>query len=530
MKMWCSILMVYFWTAVASGEKLGDIEVITRGELGSGGLVPPDRDPTEQPDPLTQAKVNAFGSSDDNPEHRFIPLPALSYLPPVDTPLPIESTVAPAVTSRITLLPDEYLPPRGVADEIKPVVETPNILYSAPNPQPQVPVPVVTEAPVKTQAHTTGHVYPVAVGTVTQRPLPVGAPVSNDGYYLEEEEQGGVGGLFSGIRDSKLTLLGGIVGAKSAVLQGLRNAKDSIASGVSGAIAHKAAALSSLKKGLQDTFTGGSDVVGGYDDVSEDGYGSYPSNIGGPAGVGTVGSSIPVPLPLPLGNPAGVGGATGNNIPFSAPFPIGSSAGVGAVGSSIPVPFPLPIPPIPVPIFIPETPAPSYPLYPPYPPLTRPVYRPKPNPLAGLKAKFDGLVEAKRSAVAGAIAQVNAAKDDFRRKISGIFNKGNSVFKNSYPLSQYNYANYGYPNHPTVIVSQSKPQVSDVVFHKQPQNVQSKPGYVYDFPHSPTTYTGGITDKFEAKKAAISRAISRAVAKLKAPFTHYRRGPYYRRW
>ncbi|XP_064110131.1 protein VASP homolog [Macrobrachium nipponense] len=313
------LLAVATTLALATGEKLGDIEVITRGELGDGGLVPPNKDSFAQTnDEVIQGKNNFLSSPELKTEAKFIPPPALSYLPPVKTPLPIEPTASPYTPAPV-LIKDEYLPPsRGVPAEVKPVVEPPNTLYSAPKP---------AAADVFLQPVATPQV-PIFPASPRPAPIPPVPVPQDDSYYLEEHEVEQPG-FFSNIQDSKLSVLNGIVGAKTAVISGLRNAGDSLYNGVTGALAAKAAAFSSLKNAATGGgYSSNNQAPSTYE--SEGGYGSNPS-------VGVAGTNV------------------GNRYP-AQPIPPPSS-------QQTPAPLYVPIP------------VTTYPAYPPYPPKV-PEYRP----------------------------------------------------------------------------------------------------------------------------------------------------------
>ncbi|XP_042855756.1 adhesive plaque matrix protein-like [Penaeus japonicus] len=124
MRSWTFLVLAAAVTA-ASGEKLGNIEVITRDELG---LEPP-------------AGGSNLGLSLPNPVQNDVP-PPLSYLPPVQTPLPIEPTPVPLPTP---IQPQtDYLPP--VAAPVgQPEIETPTGLYNPPTaPAPDTNFPIGT--------------------------------------------------------------------------------------------------------------------------------------------------------------------------------------------------------------------------------------------------------------------------------------------------------------------------------------------------------------------------------------------------
>ncbi|XP_068246235.1 uncharacterized protein [Palaemon carinicauda] len=464
-------LMIFATTvALVSGEKLGDIEVITRGELGDGGLVPPDQgDFVQTNEELIQTKNNFVNEPDQKTESKFIPPPALSYLPPVKTPLPIEPTASPYTPAPVIIIQEEYLPPRGVPDEVKPVVEPPNTLYSAPNPAAAADVIVqpVVSPQFSTQAHSQGPVFPAS-----PRPAPIPPLVpQDDNYYLQEDEVEKPG-FFSSIQDSKLSVLNGIVGAKSAVLGGLRNAGDSLYSGVTGALAAKAAAFSSLK----NTVTGGSSNNNQAQSTYENdgGYGSNPS-------VGITGTNVGYTYP-------------------ARPIPPPSSQ---QTPSPLYVPFPVT----------------TYPAYPPYPPKVPqysapqvypapiPVYqyRPLPDPLAHFKAKIDGIMQAKRDAVEGVIAKVDAFKDGIKQKISSVFRKEPTPTYVLRPVTEYTVLQ---PSNPTYSSYNTYDQKE--TSHMTYPIYQTRPNYNF----YPTYYTTkeaspGFIEQVRAQKSSLSSTISR---------------------
>ncbi|XP_063601948.1 uncharacterized protein LOC134778059 [Penaeus indicus] len=113
MRSW-TLLVLTAALMAASGEKLGNIEVITRGELGQSLDLP--------------AGGSSLGLPLAGPVQDDVP-PPLSYLPPVQTPLPIEPTPVPLPTP---IQPEtDYLPP--VPSPVgQPEVEIPTGLYNPP--------------------------------------------------------------------------------------------------------------------------------------------------------------------------------------------------------------------------------------------------------------------------------------------------------------------------------------------------------------------------------------------------------------
>ncbi|XP_071523688.1 uncharacterized protein [Panulirus ornatus] len=378
MRTWLAVLLLATVKA-ATAEKLGDIEVITRDELGQGGLVPPTKISTLVP--VTAQPPPPFIQDDDPP-------PPLSYLPPVQTPLPIEPTPAPQAVTPDTL----YVAP----DQVPPVVHT------------TVSPPIGLYDPPTQEATAGGDNIPVGVGVVTD--TGDGAGDSYSGYdntyveghvgYAEEDVEGDDFG--TNIKDSKSALFGGVIGAKIAIAEGFKNAKDSIVSGITRSIAAKSAAFSGLKG-----------YGGHYHGHEEDNYG---------------GSSE--------GDVVGVGGGTGQVITGRPTYPY-----TPAPVTQYPIYPPYPQPVYPKPVYpVPVYPKPVYPL----PVYTyRPSYRPKPNPLVGLKAKIAGLVEAKKEALASAVAKAEALKATVKDKIAGVFTKG--LPAPTYPTYYPTY----YPTRPT---------------------------------------------------------------------------------
>ncbi|XP_027237369.1 uncharacterized protein [Penaeus vannamei] len=241
-------LLVLTAALTASAEKLGNIEVITRDQLGQT-LDPP-------------AGGSSFGLPLSSPVQDDVP-PPLSYLPPVQTPLPIEPTPVPLPTP---IQPEtDYLPP--VASPVgQPEVETPTGLYNPPT----APAP----------------------GT--------NFPTGTDDYDFDYTDSGDNGQDFlssiQSVQDSKLALLGSLAGAKASLFQGLRKAKSSIATGVSGALLSKGAGFSSLSQ----TGSGGS-----YGSGFSSSYGTdYGTNYGtNPRPVGRPYPSDPYPIYPPYPQP-----------------------------------------------------------------------------------------------------------------------------------------------------------------------------------------------------------------------------------
>ncbi|XP_069938540.1 uncharacterized protein [Cherax quadricarinatus] len=320
-----SLARVLVVVMVVRAEKLGNIEVITRGELNEDGLTPGTRSLL-----VSAGEPSLVVQNDPAP-------PPISYLPPVQTPLPIEPTGAP---SAVVTPGGLYQPP-----ETPTVVQTPaqplTSLYDPPN----------------QEVFAGGDNTPVAVGAIGENISP-GVPASDIGGYdnsydeVTDEPESGTDGFFSNLRNSKFALLGGVLGAKTAVAQGFRNAQQSFLSGITSAVASKSAAISSLKSGsslAQDSYENDDDTPneeqyqGGYDRVKYQGNyggGQYQGNYGNGQYQGNYGS----------------GQYQGN-------YGSGSDGGSGIVK---------PVDPAPLPVN-------SYPIFPPYP---QPVY-PKPfYPLA----------------------------------------------------------------------------------------------------------------------------------------------------
>ncbi|XP_069938538.1 uncharacterized protein [Cherax quadricarinatus] len=414
-----SLARVLVVVMVVRAEKLGNIEVITRGELNEDGLTPGTRSLL-----VSAGEPSLVVQNDPAP-------PPISYLPPVQTPLPIEPTGAP---SAVVTPGGLYQPP-----ETPTVVQTPaqplTSLYDPPN----------------QEVFAGGDNTPVAVGAIGENISP-GVPASDIGGYdnsydeVTDEPESGTDGFFSNLRNSKFALLGGVLGAKTAVAQGFRNAQQSFLSGITSAVASKSAAISSLKSGsslAQDSYENDDDTPneeqyqGGYDRVKYQGNyggGQYQGNYGNGQYQGNYGS----------------GQYQGN-------YGSGSDGGSGIVKPVDPAPLPVnsyPIfPPYPQPVY----PKPFYPL------AIYPVglgYHPKSNPFAsiqakvdGIKAKVAGIAQAKAEAVATTIAKIEAAK-------AGITNKFLAGFQKSLePYSaKINYSAYPpKPNYPTFQVKSTKP-------------------------------------------------------------------------
>merc|ERR1711962_137189 len=199
--------------AAATAAKLGDLEVITREELSGAQLTPPvNSNPLAEQD-APEARIVSGAPAPLVTAAPSPPPPALSYLPPSKTPLPIEQrpvTVAPPV------IETEYLPP-----------------------SPVVPLPA--------KPTTTGGIQ-VGVGGS------YGGGSYGGGHYsggvaggIHYEQSGGKGDFFQGIKDSKAHLLGGVVGSKVAFIQGIKNAKEALFTGIKDSIAAKKEAFENLK-------------------------------------------------------------------------------------------------------------------------------------------------------------------------------------------------------------------------------------------------------------------------------------------
>ncbi|XP_042235417.1 uncharacterized protein LOC121875116 isoform X1 [Homarus americanus] len=451
-KMWVVVVTVVM--AVVTAEKLGDIEVITRGELGQEQFLPPGRTRLST---LVPVGLNPPNQVQNNP-------PPLSYLPPVQTPLPIEPTAA----QQEVVAPDGlYQVPQNAPS----VVQQPTGLFFPPDTHETINSGTAHQ-PAGAFSPTAG--VSVGLGGGTDDVGNYGEPYIGP-PLVEDYDEDTSDGFLTGLQDSKFTILGGVLGAKAAVAQGFKDAQTTFVASLTDAIASKSAAFSSLKS--KSTSSEGS-----YTDSSEEDY----------QGVGVGGGPIP--------------GVSGGVYPVSTPSPV----------TPYPIYPPYPQPVYPQPVY-PQSifPMPIYPL--------RPMYRPKLNLFTGIKAKVEGfkskvggIVGAKKEVLAGALAKVGAVKEELKDKISSVFRKGPITYQTYPTYPTYPHTHPTYPQtHPTYPQTHpTYPQTDQTYSQTHPTYPQTHPTYSQTHPIS---YGSGKT-QLDAKKQHIFEAIAGAFAKLKTPF------------
>ncbi|KAK8390055.1 hypothetical protein O3P69_012936 [Scylla paramamosain] len=321
-----------------AGEKLEHgLELITRGELtGETHAFPQARD------------------EDRSSTHRSFPAAplALTYLPPIQHPLPIEGSAGSATGTSAT--PGEvFVTPEQVVGG-NPGQLNPSESHFAQTSHQHNPSDGEFESPSFGQ-------FQPSSGDQDSDDLPAVVP----GVVLpevEEEEPE----FFSKVGESKLALLGGVMGAKTAVLDGLKEARESLVTGLKSAVTAKTEAFSSLTKGSQLKHKEQRVPVGAV--VPYPIYPPYPKPQ----------QTYPQPSYPPPRVPQGL-----------LPPPRVPKASLPAQAS---------VPPCGVPSL-------------------------SPNPLEALKAKVEGYVEAKKAAVSGALAKVEEAKATLNAKIKALFKK-----------------------------------------------------------------------------------------------------------
>ncbi|XP_042235419.1 uncharacterized protein LOC121875116 isoform X3 [Homarus americanus] len=434
-KMWVVVVTVVM--AVVTAEKLGDIEVITRGELGQEQFLPPGRTRLST---LVPVGLNPPNQVQNNP-------PPLSYLPPVQTPLPIEPTAA----QQEVVAPDGlYQVPQNAPS----VVQQPTGLFFPPDTHETINSGTAHQ-PAGAFSPTAG--VSVGLGGGTDDVGNYGEPYIGP-PLVEDYDEDTSDGFLTGLQDSKFTILGGVLGAKAAVAQGFKDAQTTFVASLTDAIASKSAAFSSLKS--KSTSSEGS-----YTDSSEEDY----------QGVGVGGGPIP--------------GVSGGVYPVSTPSPV----------TPYPIYPPYPQPVYPQPVY-PQSifPMPIYPL--------RPMYRPKLNLFTGIKAKVEGfkskvggIVGAKKEVLAGALAKVGAVKEELKDKISSVFRKGPITYQTYPTYPTYPHTHPTYPQtHPTYPQTHpTYPQTDQTYSQTHPTYPQTHPTYSQTHPIS---YGSGKTQAFAKLK------------------------------
>ncbi|XP_045103815.1 titin-like isoform X1 [Portunus trituberculatus] len=339
-----------------AGEKLEHgLELITRGELtGETDFAPQGRE-----DERTSA-------------HRSFPAApiALTYLPPIQSPLPIEETQG--TTTGTSATPGEvFVAPDHGGEILRPFNQAGSHLeqtsqqhhhhhhHLGPFESSQENTPFHTEFQPSTSDQDPDALPAVVPGVI----LP---EVEED----EEEPE-----FFSKVGESKLALIGGVMGAKTAVLDGLKEARESLVTGLKSAVTAKTEAFGTLTKAAPFEHT--------------------PQTAPAPV--------VPYPIYPPYPKPQQT---------YPQPSYVYHKAS-----------YPQPV--YHKPVYHKQ----MYPVvvYPGYH-----QYHAKPSPLEALKAKVEGYVETKRAAVSGALAKVEEAKAKLDAKIKGLF-KPTSLKKTPIP-------------------------------------------------------------------------------------------------